>query len=269
MRQVRRPWMRKHGLQGYLCRIVKVTGESMEPTLPDGASILAPGGRDSMRTLRVTPHAEQIELGVTRRLYDFSAIGPQDLSVNHANSLGDASCTCRLFGGVASVVLHADTLKLSFANVTRDAYGVVFEAIRQCSEFLATEFPENGVAWLSLHSSQDVAASDGAPVDTYLSQFAHEGAVAQPQNRNRESAAEQEPGIMYRPSICVTLTEQGRHWELRRSVEQSASTAGGLFVTTSVFIPESEVEAFGGLEQVVARLYGMADRAVGLHRGDG
>ena len=74
---------------------------------------------------------------------------------------------------------------------------------------------------------------------------------------------------MYRPSICVTLTEQGRHWELRRSVEQSASTAGGLFVTTSVFIPESEVEAFGGLEQVVARLYGMADRAVGLHRGDG
>ena len=64
MRQVRRPWMRKHGLQGYLCRIVKVTGESMEPTLPDGASILAPGGRDSMRTLRVTPHAEQIELGV-------------------------------------------------------------------------------------------------------------------------------------------------------------------------------------------------------------
>ncbi len=36
----RRPWMRKHGLKGRLCRILKVTGEGMEPTLPDGASIL-------------------------------------------------------------------------------------------------------------------------------------------------------------------------------------------------------------------------------------
>lgn len=36
----RRPWMRKHGLKGRLCRIMKVAGEGMEPTLPDGVSIL-------------------------------------------------------------------------------------------------------------------------------------------------------------------------------------------------------------------------------------
>ena len=32
--------MRQHGLKGHLCRIMTVTGEGMEPTLPDGASIL-------------------------------------------------------------------------------------------------------------------------------------------------------------------------------------------------------------------------------------
>ena len=232
-----------------------------------------------MRILRVTPDAEQIELsiklrhfitdwpsaqhkfvaGITRRLYDLSAIQPHDLNMSYANSLGDASCTCRLFGGAASIVLNADTLKLSFTNVTRAAYKVVFEAIRRGWEFLASEFPENGVAWFSLHSSQDVAASDDAAVDIYLGQFTHEGAAA---------IAEQEPGIRYRPSIRVTLKKQDRHWQLHRIVEESASLANGLFVTTSIYMPESELEAFGGLEQAVARLHDMADRAVGLHRGD-
>lgn len=232
-----------------------------------------------MKILRVTPDPEQIELsiklrhfitdwpsaqhkfvaGITRRLRDLTAIQPDDLNMSCGNSLGDASCTCRLFGGAASIVLDADTLKLSFVNVTRAAYEVVFEAIRRGWEFLASEFPENGVAWFSLHSSQDVAASDDAAVDTYLGQFAHEGAVA---------IAEQEAGIRYRPSIRVTLEEHDRHWQLHRSVEESTSLANGLFVTTSIYMPESELEALGGLEQAVARLHKMADRAVGLHRGD-
>ena len=35
-----RPWLRKRGLKGYECRIIRVDGESMEPTLVDGAAIL-------------------------------------------------------------------------------------------------------------------------------------------------------------------------------------------------------------------------------------
>ena len=233
-----------------------------------------------MRILRVTPNPEQIELsiqlqqlitdwpsaqqkfvtGIPRRLHDLTAaIQPQDLSMRYGNSLGDASCTCRLFGGAASVVLNADTLKLSFANVTRPANKVVFETIRRTWEFLASEFRENGVAWFSLHSSQDVKPSDDAAVDTYLGQFAHEGAVA---------TAEREVGIQYRPSIRVTFKEHDRHWQLHRSVEESTSLANGLFVTTSIYMPEFELKAFGGLEQGVARLREMADRAVGLHRGE-
>ena len=231
-----------------------------------------------MRILRVTPDTEQIEFriklrqfitdwpsaqqkfvaGITRRLYDLSAIQPHDLSMSYANSLGDAACTCRLFGGAANIVLTADTLKFSFRNVTRDAYKVVFEAIRRVWEFLASEFPENGVAWFSLHSTHDVAASDDASVDTYLAQFAHERAVA---------VAEQEPAVGYRPSIRVTLKAQDAHWQLHRSVEESTSVANRLFVTTSIFMLESDLEAFGGLEQAVSRFHDMADRAVGLDRG--
>ena len=45
----RRPWMRSHGMKPYLCRIVTVIGESMEPTLPDGASILVNMGQEEPR----------------------------------------------------------------------------------------------------------------------------------------------------------------------------------------------------------------------------
>ena len=34
------PWVREHGLKADLCRIVRMAGEAMEPTLPDGALIL-------------------------------------------------------------------------------------------------------------------------------------------------------------------------------------------------------------------------------------
>ena len=34
------PWVREHGLKADLCRIIRVAGEAMEPTLPDGALIL-------------------------------------------------------------------------------------------------------------------------------------------------------------------------------------------------------------------------------------
>ena len=33
-------WLRKHGLRAHMCRIVRMTGEAMEPTIPDGSAIL-------------------------------------------------------------------------------------------------------------------------------------------------------------------------------------------------------------------------------------
>ena len=36
----RRDWLDRHGLDHRSCAVIKVRGESMEPTLPDGCSIL-------------------------------------------------------------------------------------------------------------------------------------------------------------------------------------------------------------------------------------
>ena len=33
-------WLRKHGLRAHTCQIVRMTGEAMEPTIPDGSAIL-------------------------------------------------------------------------------------------------------------------------------------------------------------------------------------------------------------------------------------
>ena len=44
------PWLRRHGLRAHECRIIRMTGEAMEPTIPDGSAILvdtaAAGRRD-------------------------------------------------------------------------------------------------------------------------------------------------------------------------------------------------------------------------------
>ena len=48
----RRDWLRRHSLQADLCNIIHVAGESMEPTLPDGCSILV----DRSRKRRLARH---------------------------------------------------------------------------------------------------------------------------------------------------------------------------------------------------------------------
>ncbi len=49
----RRDWLRKHGLDPRQCRVLQVMGESMEPTLVDGASILVNLARQRRRDSRI------------------------------------------------------------------------------------------------------------------------------------------------------------------------------------------------------------------------
>ena len=65
--------MRSHGLQGHQCRIVKVIGESMEPTLPDGASILVNMGQRDPRDGRIFVVRSEGELIVKRLIRDPNA----------------------------------------------------------------------------------------------------------------------------------------------------------------------------------------------------
>ena len=66
----RRPWMRRHGLQPHLCRLIKVTGESMEPTLTDGASILVNMGQQEPRDGRIFVVRIEDEIVVKRLILD-------------------------------------------------------------------------------------------------------------------------------------------------------------------------------------------------------
>ena len=62
----RRPWMRRRGMQAHLCRIVTVIGESMEPTLPDGASILVDMGQQEPRDGKIFVVRVEDEIVVKR-----------------------------------------------------------------------------------------------------------------------------------------------------------------------------------------------------------
>ena len=45
----RRSWLTRHGITAAQCSVIRVVGESMEPTLPDGASILVDRNRRRRR----------------------------------------------------------------------------------------------------------------------------------------------------------------------------------------------------------------------------
>ena len=49
----RRDWLDSHGLDPAQCAVIGVRGESMEPTLPDGASILVDRSRTALRPGRI------------------------------------------------------------------------------------------------------------------------------------------------------------------------------------------------------------------------
>ena len=49
----RRSWLRKQGFTADQCSVIRVVGESMEPTLPDGCSILVNRAQRRRRLNRI------------------------------------------------------------------------------------------------------------------------------------------------------------------------------------------------------------------------
>lgn len=64
------PWLRKHGLRPHLCRIIRVAGESMEPTVPDGCSILVDTAATELRHGGIHLIRTAEELVVRRAVHD-------------------------------------------------------------------------------------------------------------------------------------------------------------------------------------------------------
>ena len=64
------PWLRRHGLRAHMCRIVRVAGEAMEPTVPDGSAILVDAGSTERRDGRIFVVRIRDELLVRRLVQD-------------------------------------------------------------------------------------------------------------------------------------------------------------------------------------------------------
>ena len=64
------PWLRRHGLRAHMCRIVRVAGEAMEPTVPDGSAILIDAESTERRDGRIFVVRIRDELLVRRLVQD-------------------------------------------------------------------------------------------------------------------------------------------------------------------------------------------------------
>ena len=63
-------WLRRHGLKAHLSRIIRVSGESMEPTLPDGCAILVYQGSQERRDGKIFVIRIGEEIIVKRVIHD-------------------------------------------------------------------------------------------------------------------------------------------------------------------------------------------------------
>ena len=104
-----RTWLRQHGLRGDECRIIKVSGESMEPTLADGAAILANLKSREPKDGKIFVVRVDDDLLVKRLLHDAAAgwllqsdnpnkeTWPTQLCPNDARVVGEVKWTARSF----------------------------------------------------------------------------------------------------------------------------------------------------------------------------
>ncbi len=184
----------------------------------------------------------------------------EDFNVNLSNSLGDMSCRCRLFGGACLITLTPNELRLTFKNVSYAAYPAVFSTMRSTLGWLASDFGSHKQDTLYFRCNEHVHSDDEQSVDEYLNQFAHDKIL---------EALESEAAVSYQPSIRIALIGTKKNWSLQRLVEKSLQFNDELFVSTNVSILLRDAEDTDNLDRIISGLSDVADKAVGLNRGEG
>ena len=195
-------------------------------------------------------------VGIADKFQDWRPVRPQDFRITPTCSPGDVRCECQLFGGACSIVLTTDILQLRFVNVDREAYPTITETIRRSLEWLSSDFVDHGRDWSSFSITKHMHVVDDSTIDSYLDQFMTEEV---------DAVVKSEPKVKYLPSARIVLSDENGGWVLRRSVEKSEWIDNGVFVDTQIHIRSPFFTTFGVQEQqLLARLNGLADRAVGL-----
>ena len=145
---------------------------------------------EAARKTFVTAIAERFREPLNPRPGDFSAASPTEL--------GEAWCKCRIFGGSSSIVLRADSLALSFANIVNADYQIALEVVRGTMERLLPALQGYARQSYMVASNYHVDVVDGR-ADAYL---AHHG------SDHIGNAASKELTKEYRPTTG-SPSEQG------------------------------------------------------------
>ena len=201
---------------------------------------------EAARKTFVTTIAERFREPLNPRPGDFSAASPTEL--------GEAWCKYRIFGGSSSIVLRADSLALSFANIVNADRQILLEVVRGTMERLLPALQGYERQSYMVSSNYHVHVVNGRS-DGYL---AHHG------SDDIGNTASNELTIEYRPTIGFTLRTRDGYRVFRRMIEQSEALQNGLFITDHTFVSMPTLTGFDEELSWIERTIEFADRAAGI-----
>lgn len=200
---------------------------------------------------------------LARELNVLFPVRAMDFSSNPSPELGESWCKYRIFGGASTIVLNPGALQLNFVNLSENDYPTVKEIIRRSKDVLSKDIGSYTRERVSLSSNLHVGTIEEGVVDVYLEQFAVKQVA---------DVAKTNSTLQYRPAVKVILSEDSDnavHWVVYRSVEKSEWLPDGLFVTTFIDVSSPRIMSFEDQAQLIQRIYGLADQAVGQQPSGG
>ena len=200
---------------------------------------------------------------IARELSDVLSVRAMDFSANPSSELGESWCKYRIFGGASTIVLNPGALQLNFVNLSENDYPTVKEIIRRSKGVLSKDIGGYTRERVSLSSNLHVGTVEKGVADVYLEQFAVKQVT---------EVAKTDSRILYSPAVKVILSDNSKNavnWVVHRSVEKSEWLPDGLFVTTFIDVSSPGVMSFEDQAQLVQRIYGLADQAVGQQPSGG
>ena len=191
---------------------------------------------------------------VARELGDFLNVRPHDFYTNDSTELGESRCTYRIFGGASTIVLSPGTLALNFGSLTGSDYPTVMEIFRRSVDILSRDIGCYTRDQVSVTFNRHVSTVQNGGADKYLAQFTWK------EPADTAAAAVE---IEYNPAVKILFADKQGRWSLHRTVEKSALLTDGLFVTTIIFIRSLQLTSLDEQQQLLERIYNLADQAVG------
>ena len=198
---------------------------------------------DAARTTFVALVADRFREVLSPRPGDFSAASPSEF--------GEAWCKYRIFGGSSTIVLKADSLALSFANIVNTDYQILVKVMQGTIEHLLPELQRYERHSYMMSTNFHAHVINGRS-DTYLERHG---------SRYIGNTVRDESSMEYRPTIGFNVRTKDGYRLLRRTIEQSETLQNGLFISDYIFVSMPTLTGFEEELSWIQRTIEFADRA--------